>query len=135
MVPIQEFITQARAEDEPEDVGVEFAVDGVMCTAYHPGDGQLAYLLATTSRHSSTQEQVAGLINFFVAVLDDESREHLVARLLDRRDEFGVKEVQDIFEFLTETWTARPTKSLSGSTPSRRTGGRKSTGRALASTS
>jgi hypothetical protein len=135
LVPIQEFITQAKAADEPEDVGMEFDVDGVLCTAYHPGDGQLAYLVATTSRHSSAQEQVAGLINFFVAVLDDESREHLVARLLDRKDPFGVTEVEEIFKWLTAEWTARPTKSLSGSTPSRRTGGRRSTARVLESTS
>lgn len=129
---MREFETQALADDEVDEEGTPFNVDGVLCTAYHPGDGQLAYLMATTSKHTSQQEQVAGLINFFVATLDDDSREYIVGRLLDRRDAFGIKEVEDIFKWMIEEWTGRPTKSLSGSTPSRRTGGRKSTAAARA---
>lgn len=126
---MREYITAAKEADEPEDEvkPIEFSVDGVLCTAYKPGDGQLAYLMASTGRHSSVQEQVAGIINFFVATLDDDSHQYLVGKLLDRTDPFGLEQVQEIMEDLTSEWTARPTKRPSGSTPSRRSTGSKST--------
>jgi hypothetical protein len=127
---VKEFITAANDAQEPEgseDKGMEFAVDGVLCRCYKPNDGQLAVLMASTGRHSNYQEQIAGVINFFVATLDDESHNYLVSKLLDRNDKFGLEEVQNIMEWMVEEWGARPTKSSSGSTPSRQRGGRKST--------
>src|SRR5262245_11678577 len=100
-----------------------------MCTAYRPNDGQLAVLMATTSSHSDTSEMVAGLINFFVAVMDKDSHTYLVSKLLDREDQFGIDEVRDITEWLTQQWSGRPTQSSRGSTRSRSSGGRKSTRR------
>lgn len=127
---MKEFITAAEeaAKSEDDDKGMEFAIDGVMCRCYKPGDGQLAVLMATTGRHSSQHEQVAGLINFFVAVLDDDSQNYVINRLLDRRDsEFGIEKVQEIMEWMVAEWSGRPTRSQSGSTPSRSNGGLKST--------
>jgi len=116
-------------QTDPEEEGTEFAVDGVLCTAYRPKDGQLAMLMASTGRHTTSSEQIAGVINFFVNVLDDDSQQYIVGRLLDRTDKFGIDEVQEIMEWLIEEWSARPTKSPSDSRTSRQTGGRKSTGR------
>lgn len=130
MSPIKEFTTavaQAEKAEGAEDEGIEFDVDGVMCKCYHPGDGQLAYLMASMGRHTSTQERVAGVVNFFVAVLDADSQQYVIGRLLDRGDPFGITEVQQIMEWMVEEWAGRPTKSPSGSTPSRQRGGRKST--------
>lgn len=118
---MREFTTAANAvaeETQDGEKGMPFVVDGVECRAFKPADGQLAVLIATTSKHSSTQEQVAGLINFFVAVLDDDSHSYIVSRLLDRRDPFGITEVQDIMEWMVEEWSGRPTKSPSVSTQS-----------------
>ena len=127
---MREFTTAANevaAEAEGGDNGMTFKVDGVECKAYRPKDGQLAVLMATTGRHSSNEEQVAGLINFFVAVLDDESHSYIVSRLLDRRDSFGLEQVQDIMEWMVEEWSGRPTRSPSVSTSSPPSGGQKST--------
>jgi hypothetical protein len=126
---MREFVTavkQAHEDDDAED-GMEFTVDGVTCKCYRPQDGQLAILMAATGRHSSEQEQVAGFINFFCATLDDESSSYIVSRLLDRKDPYGLDEVQEVMEWMIEEWTGRPTKPSSGSTRSQRTGGRKST--------
>jgi len=126
---MKEFVTAAEEAAKPEDDDgvMEFSVDGVMCKAYRPQDGQLAVLMASTSRHSNNQEQIAGVINFFVAVLDDDSHNYVVSKLLDRNDSFGLENVQEIMEWMIEEWSARPTRSPSASTSSRRSGGRKST--------
>lgn len=134
---MKEFITAANEgpEDADDDGAMEFNVDGVLCKCYKPGDGQLAVLMASTGRHTSEQEQIAGVINFFVAVLDDQSHNYLVNKMLDRTDPFGIAQVQDIMTWMVEEWTARPTKSPSGSTTSPPSGGRKSTQRTPALTS
>lgn len=127
---MKEFTTavnEAEKQDNGDDGAMEFSVDGVLCRAYKPKDGQLAVLMASTGRHTSAQEQIAGVINFFVAVLDDESHNFIVNKLLDRKDPFGIEHVNDIMEWMMEEWSGRPTKSPSGSTTSPPTGGRNST--------
>lgn len=127
---MQEFTTAVKAaESEDDKPDLEFNVDGVLVTAYYPGDGQLAYLMASTGKHQPATEQVAGLINFFVAVLDDESHGYIVNKLLDRKDPFGLEEVQDIFEWMVEQWAGRPTKQPSDFASSRRSAGPKSKSR------
>lgn len=134
MVPIKEFTTAikvADAEDREAEGGPDadqwpFKVDGVECMAFKPGSGQLAVLIATTANHSSEVEQVAGIINFFASVLDDQSHHYLVQKLLDRRDPFGISEVTEIMEAMVEEWTGDPTKQPSDYLPSRKPGGQKS---------
>lgn len=133
---MREFETALKAvTDTDTDDGMEFAVDGEVLHCYRPSDGQLAVLMASVSRSQSTANQIAGIINFFVEVLDDDSHAYLVGRLLDRRDPFGLQEVQAIMEWMIEEWTGRPTSSPSASTPSRRSGGRRSTRSLSTSTS
>lgn len=131
---MKEFTTAVQDAEQDEDGAMEFSVDGTLCRAYRPSDGQLAFLMASTGRHSSDQEQIAGLINFFVAVLDDESHNYIVNRLLDRKDSFGLEQVQAIMEWMVEEWSGRPTKSPSVSTTSPPTTGRSSTPRTPALT-
>lgn len=126
MKEFQTAVTQAE-EEERDDRSYPFVVDGVECRAYRPKDGQLAVLVASNSRHSSMEEKMAGLINFFVAVLDDESHTYIVNRLLDRRDDFGITQITAIFEWLMGEWTGRPTQRSSASTQSQKRGGQKST--------
>lgn len=127
---MKEFVTAARELEEEgaeEEQPVEFSVDGQMCFAYRPSGGQVAVLMATTGRHTSENEQIAGFLNFFVSVLDEDSHAYLVSRLLDRTDPFDLDQVQAISSYLMEEWSGRPTKSSSGSTGSRRSTGRSST--------
>lgn len=127
--PLREFTTAAKEAATPEgdDDGMGFNVDGVMCRCFRPGDGQLAVLMATTSSYNSQSEQIAGIINFFASVLDDGSHNYIVTRLLDRKDRFGISEVQDIMEWMIEEWTGRPTNSPFVSTSSPPSTGRSST--------
>lgn len=144
---MREFSTavEAVAAEEAEDLAVEFrlverdAEDEIIrekiCRAYPPTDGQLAMMMAGLGRHSKTEDQIASVINFFVGVLDEESHQYIVDRLLDRNDPLGLAQVQEIIEYLTEEWSGRPTESPSVSTRSRQSGGQKSTRSTSKSTS
>lgn len=127
---MKEFVTAVAevVNGEEEDKGSIFFVDGRELTYYRPGDGQLAYLMAATSGRSSTNaDKVAGLLNFFDAILDDDSSQYIGERLLSRTDKFGIDEVQEIMEWMVEQWAGRPTKRLSDSSKSQTTDGPKST--------
>jgi hypothetical protein len=134
---MREFLTAAKDSTGEDDV-IEVPLDGVLYKAYKPTDGQFAFVMATTGKHSSTADQVAGQINFFLSMFEQEDADALAQRLLDRRDPFGVEEVTEIMSAMLEEWSGRPTKPSSGSSPSPRTTGRKSTQRtpkSLSSTS
>lgn len=114
--------------DIEEDV-IEYDLDGVMMTAYRPSGGQFAMVLAMTSQYSSNEESLAGLVTMFVNIHDEESQNHIVKRLFDRKDSFDIDDVDRIFRGLTEEWSARPTEPPSDSPSSRPRTGQKSTAR------
>lgn len=124
---MREFTTAVEQVDSDPNEPIEFKVDGTVCKAYEPDDGQFAMFMASTARHTSDNEQVAGIINFFLGMLDRESQQYIANKLLDREDRFGIREVQDIMEALAEDWSARPTRSPSGSTASQPSSGPSST--------
>lgn len=143
MSVIKEFITAAQeavdAEQEVDD-GLHFMIlgferpDGTMVEdreviAYKPTGGQIALAMARMGKFSSTTDRMAGLIDFFVEVLDEGSHQYVVNRLMDRTDPFGLDHVTDITYFLMEEWSGRPIRPSAASTPSRKNGGRKSTQR------
>jgi len=132
---MKEFTTAAESVEITGDEMIEFKIDGESCHAFQPSNGQLAVLLASIASTQQWTHQVAGVINFFDAVLDDESSAYITRRLLERTDQFGLDEVQDIIQWLVEEWSSRPTQPPSGSTPSPPKGGRKSTARTPRSTS
>lgn len=135
---MKEFTTALKAieqEQDEEDATLHFSLDGHELKIYPPSDGQLALLMASTGRHRTMPNQIAGIIDFFVELMDEESAGYIERRLLDRKDPFGLTEVTAIMEWMVEEWTGRPTQSPSGSTQSRRPGGRRSTPRTSQQTS
>jgi hypothetical protein len=131
---MKEFNT-AIEESERDDETMEFKIDGQLLRAYRPTDGQLALLMASLGRHTNEMTKVAGVIDFFVTVMDDESYNYVVNRLLSREDALGLEQVQGVIEWMIEEWSGRPTQPLSVSTPSRQSGGPKSKPRTTKSTS
>jgi hypothetical protein len=113
---VKEFTTAVREVTE-DSKDIPFTLDGKELIAHYPKDGQLAMLMVSIGRHRSQAEQIAGVIDFFVEVLDRESHEHIVNRLLDGDDPFGLEEITAIMEWMIEEWTGRPTQPLSVSTP------------------
>lgn len=142
-------VAVARAEDSPEEATIEFVVveigedeegeetrERIMCHAYHPGEGEVIMLISDAmGRRSSVPEKVAAIIDFLVNVLDDESTDYIVGRLLDRRDPFGISEIEPIVFGLIEEMGGRPTKQPSDFARSRKNGGQKSTQRTRKSAS
>jgi hypothetical protein len=133
---MREFVTAVEDAFEGEpDEGNQLKVDGHVLRYYRPTDGQVAVYMASTGRHASDSDRTAAIINFFIELFDKDSQTYLIERLLDRDDPFGLAQVEEMIEALTEEWSGRPTQPSSGSTPSRRTGGQRSTPRTRKSTS
>lgn len=131
-----EFQTAAQEAATPEedkptpitfDAGTE---DERIIYAHKPHEGQFAMLMASMGRGSSDGDAIAGAINFFIGLLDDNDALYVENRLMDRKDPFSEKGATTIQQWMTELvelWSGRPTKSLSVSTRSPESDGPKST--------
>jgi hypothetical protein len=114
---MKEFTTALKAvTEDDDDAPLMFSIDGHEMRAYRPSDGQLAMLMVAISKHASDQARIAGVIDFFVSIMDKESHSYVVDRLLSREDPLGIEEVKDVIEWMVEEWTGRPTQPLSVST-------------------
>jgi hypothetical protein len=131
---VKEFAVAAKAKDEDEDIStpVEFKVGDDTLRAYRPEVGQVAIMYSRMDDNvAADSERIAAMIDFFMGLLDKESRRILTRRLMDRDDDFEMEDVNDILNWLMEEWSGRPTKPSSGSSRSRQNGGRKSTAKQL----
>jgi hypothetical protein len=123
-IPVPDLMTQRQL-----DAGKEQTYTNVL--AYKPDEAQFAVLMATTGRGTSDADRIAGFINFFVNIMDENGADYLTGRLLNRRDPFGIDDVEKIMEDLSGEWTGNPTHGSSASTPSPSSDGPKSTGSSL----
>jgi len=134
---MREFVTaveDAVAEEEPEEPGLIFAIDGQEMRAYKPTEGQFALLMVAMGRHASSMDQFAGIIDFFISVLDEPSEHYVIQRMQTRDNIIPLEKIVEIMEWMIEEWGGRPFQKPSASTSSPRTGGRKSTARTPALT-
>jgi hypothetical protein len=133
---LREFKTAgARSKPVIEDAEpITFKVDGDEFTAYPPTAGQMAMMLAAQAESRDVPENVAGVIDFFDGLLDEDGRDTFRRRLLDRDDPFDFDMVNEIMEGLMEEWSARPTKSPSVSATSQRSAGSRSTAKRRSTT-
>lgn len=141
------FVTAARAQkvEENEDEAIVFKHDEREVKFYQPSIGQQAIMMQLASSdmspgNSGKTGPAADFIALFFEMMDTDTQKYFKSRLLDRHDTFdidGEGGMLEIFEELMEEWSARPTKSASGSRASRSKTGKQSTAptRAKASTS
>lgn len=106
------FEVAAEKETLVDDKGLSFSFGkGERKIKVHPPkNGQVALLMASMGRRSSFNDKMAGVIDFFVGILDESDYDYVVDRLLDARDDLGIEEVTAVLEWLTEEWSGRPTK-------------------------
>lgn len=108
------FEVAAEKEALIEDTGLTFSFEkGVKARkikVHPPTSGQVAILMSRLGRHSTMNDKMAGVIDFFVGILDEQDYDYVVNRLLDARDPLGIEEIQSVMEWLMEEWTGRPTK-------------------------
>jgi hypothetical protein len=134
---MREFITaveDAVDQEETEEPGLIFAIDGQEMRAYKPTEGQFALLMVAMGRHASNMDQFAGIIDFFISVLDEPSEHYVISRMQTRDQIIPLEKIVEIMEWMIEEWGGRPFQKPSVSTSSRRNGGRKSTARTPALT-
>jgi hypothetical protein len=125
---VKEFSTAAEKQDETTDeADLIFMLDDHEMRAYKPTEGQFALVMMALGRHASNTEQFAGVIDFFVNVLDGPSQQYVMDRMASRENVIPMEDIVAMLEWMVEEWGGRPTQSPSASTPSRRSGGRKST--------
>jgi hypothetical protein len=119
---IADLVAQGKSREEAEaevdgESFVEFTLDGRTLKAYQPTDGQMTFMLAALGRGQSQEQRFAAIINIMMESLRDEDQDYLEGRLLTRdpKQRLPIKKIEEIFEYLTEEWFARPTQSPSGS--------------------
>lgn len=147
---MREFATAVAAVETDEDIRaeegwVDFKVteqdaDGkvvrtVKCAARRPTSGQVAYLTTALHRKASQEKQIAGAVNFCMAIMDHDTADYLSDRLLDSQDPFELEDIQKIIEGLLEEWSGKASEQPSGSSATPEPSGSTSTGSALTSTS
>jgi len=133
---MREFTTSAKdpVEDDVIDVPIrrntEIDPEGVpdlyMLKVFRPTDGQLGVLMASIGKGASDVDGVAGPLNFFDSMLDEEGQRYCLDRMLDRKDPFGPEQINEIMRECIEEWGGRPTQPSSVSTPSPTADGPKS---------
>jgi hypothetical protein len=128
---VKTFTTAAKREALNDSIfedaePLDIQVDDDTFTLMPPTSGQMA-LIVTTMNEDDPRSQIAGVIDFLDAVLADEDRHRFRKRLFKRNDPLDLETVQEIISYAIGEWSARPTESSDGSTPSRPTSGKSST--------
>jgi hypothetical protein len=125
---MREFITAVEASEEtPDEPGLVFTIDSQEMRAYKPTEGQFALLMMAMGRHASTSDQFAGIVDFFIQVLDERSQRYVIDRMMSRTNIIPLEKIVEILEWMIEEWGGRPFQKPSASTSSQRNGGKKST--------
>lgn len=101
----------AAQYDEDNESFIEFKIDGRVCRAYQPTEGQLTFMLAALGRGQNQDQRFAAILNIMLSSLRDADADYIEGRLLSRgKDRLPVKVIEQIFESLVEEWFARPTQ-------------------------
>ena len=103
-----------------------FTVDEDEFTVFPPTAGQMMMLAAAQSEGAEATDSIASIVNFFDAILDDDSRPRFRRRLMSRTDPMDHVMINQIITWLFEEWSARPTRSASGSSASPKSTGTRS---------
>jgi hypothetical protein len=132
---MREFVTALeKSQEEGDEADLHFKIDGYELRAYKPTEGQFALLVMAMGRHTTEMDQFAGIIDFFIQVLDENSQRYVIDRMMSRTDIIPMGQIVEIMEWMIEEWGGRPFQKPSASTSSPGKGGRKSTHRTPALT-
>ena len=127
---IKQFGDAAR---KSKDRGIEDDTLDVMIldrqvTLHSPGSGSLAYLAMSIAGAGNDLVQMGQVINFIMSIFGDDDARYVRGLLLDRDSGFDAEDIMELAIWIVEEWSDRPTKPSTGSSPSRRTTGARTTG-------
>lgn len=138
---MKQFVTAASRGEvrDEEEVSTTFVHDGTEVTFFKPSSGQFM-LMSSIGVGNRDAKSMGTFIALFMEIMDEATQSYFEGRLLDRRDPFDIDSeggIFEIWEYLVEEWSARPTKEPSDYQPPQRATGKRSTAptRAKASTS
>lgn len=131
-----EFKVAAEAEVAEDEDYVEVPIEDKVYHARLPSTGQFA-LFAAAQADKSGPKQVKSIFDMVEAMLGEEALEHIKdlvqRRAIDIDDLFGggtdLNPNAGLIDSILEELGGRPTQPSTDSSPSRGTGGRRSTGR------
>lgn len=122
---MKKFVTAVKEIENSNGEGdrgvpIKYDLDGRIMTAYKPHEGQLTFMLASLGRGQTDEQRYGAIVNIMMASHRDADQDHLASRLLTNvwKDRIHLRELEQIFEHLTEEWFADPTQSPSGSAES-----------------
>lgn len=94
---------------------------------YEPSAGSLAYMVTIAESYGEEDavQLVGTLLTFIGDMMDPDDRRHVMRAI--RTGALGNDDILDLFTAIVEGLAGRPTQSSTGSSPSRRTTGQRST--------
>jgi len=116
-----------RAEEDYQEPITVNILDREVTIEY-PGSGQAIYMTATIAGTDGDITQVGELVQFLYHLVEEEDAIFIKHSLLDRKSGFDGESVIELIEYLTEEWSSRPTRSLTGLSKSQPRTGPSSTG-------
>jgi hypothetical protein len=132
---VREFKRAARdardiAEVLPGGRPIKFLIlDREVTASPPPNSGPIGYLVAMQSQDADAGDQAFAVLQFLTSLMAEEDSQFVRRALAVGDIDFEV--LFEVFEYLMEEWSHRPTASPSGSSPRRRAAGRSSTAGAL----
>jgi len=113
-----------RAASVENPIDIEFEVNGTTLVASPPSSGQLTMFMAAQAG-GEAPEIAKAMLELLWAVLGEENYRWLEMEL--KSGVVDLELIEEIIEFLGETWSARPTSPASALSPSRTSTGKPST--------
>jgi hypothetical protein len=113
---------QAASVENPVDI--EFEINGTTLVASPPSSGQLTLFMAAQAG-GDAPEIAKAMLELLWAVLGEDNYRWLEGEL--KAGVVDLELVEEVIEFLGETWSARPTSPASVSPSSRTSTGKQST--------
>ena len=122
---MREFKAAAQRDAILENpVEIEFSIAGTVFAANPPSSGQLTVFMASQADGDNSPVIAKGMLELLAAVLGDD---YVVFEQMLKDGEIEMTMIMDVIEYLTETWSSRPTQRASASSPSRVSTGKRST--------
>jgi hypothetical protein len=124
---MREFKAAAQRDAVLENpIEIEFSVVGTVFRANPPSSGQLTVFMASQADADDPTVIAKGMLELLAAVLGED---YPAFEAMLKSGDIEMSMVMDIIEYLTETWSARPTQRASALSPSRVSTGKRSTAR------
>jgi len=121
---MRQFNSAARKAAVENPIDIEFEINGTQLLASPPSSGQLTMFMAAQAG-GDPSEIAKAMLELLWAVLGEDNYRWLEMELKSGAVDLPL--VEELIEYLGETWSSRPTSPASALSPSRTSTGKPST--------